>query len=209
MKFIDEVEIKNKRVLLRVDFNVSLNPNHSISDDARIKQSLPTIEYLLKHHNKLILLAHLGEPEKRNAADSLGRVAKRLQEYLPRNKVLLVDDFLTQQEVLKEQKDGEVLLLENIRFYEGETKNDPALAKKLAALGDVYVNDAFSVAHRKHVSIVGLPKLLPSYAGFLIKKRNFYFGNDHETSPKTICGYHGRKKDFNQNPFYKQTGDNC
>src|SRR6185503_7177836 len=100
--------------LLRVDFNVSLNPNHSIADDVRIKQSLPTIEYLLKHHNKLILLAHLGEPEKRNAADSLLRVARRLQEYLPHNKIIFVDDFTLHTNKLKEQKENEIVLLENI-----------------------------------------------------------------------------------------------
>lgn len=170
MKYIDEVQLSNKRVLLRVDFNVSLNPNHSIADDVRIRQSLPTIEYLLRHHNKLILLAHLGDPEKRNAADSLIRVSRRLQEYLPHNKVVFVEDFLTDDKQLKEQKENEIILLENIRFYPGETKNDPDFAQKLAAFGDVYVDDAFSVAHRKHVSIVGLPAILPAYAGLLLKK---------------------------------------
>src|SRR5258706_16343940 len=103
MKFIDEVSISHKTILLRVDFNVSLNPNHSISDDARIRQSLPTIEYLLKHHNKIILIAHLGEPEKRNPADSLIRVARRLQEYLPHNKIHFVEDFTKNSGALKDQ----------------------------------------------------------------------------------------------------------
>src|ERR1700722_16765605 len=98
MKFVDEVTITNKTILLRVDFNISLNPNHSIADDARIKQSLPTIEHLLKEHNKLILLAHLGEPEKRNSNDSLKPVEKRLQEYLPHNKIVLVNDFIADAE---------------------------------------------------------------------------------------------------------------
>lgn len=170
MTYIDEVAIKNKKVLLRVDFNVSLNPNHSISDDARIRKSLPTIEYLLKHHNKLILIAHLGEPEKRNAADSLTRVAHRLQTYLPDNKIHFVEDFMQNPGALNDQKENEIILLENIRFYPGETKNDPEFAKQLAKLGDIYVDDAFSVAHRKHASIVGLPPLLPSFAGLLLKK---------------------------------------
>lgn len=91
MKYIDEMSLSNKKVLLRVDFNVSLNPNHTIADDARIKQSLPTITYLLKHNNKIILIAHLGDPEKRNAADSLARIAKRLQEYLPHNKIVFIE----------------------------------------------------------------------------------------------------------------------
>ncbi len=170
MKYIDEVSVAHKTVLLRVDFNVALNPNHSIADDARIKQSLPTIKYLLLHHNKLILIAHLGEPTKRNAADSLSRIANRLRRYLPDNKITLVDDFLKEQDLLKKQNEGEILLLENIRFYPGETKNDPAFAKQLAALADVYVDDAFGVAHRKHASVVGIPPLLPSYGGLLLKK---------------------------------------
>src|SRR6266496_1674701 len=103
MKYIDDVTISRKTVLLRVDFNVSLNFNQTIADDVRIRQSLPTIEYLLKHHNKIIIIAHLGEPEKRNPADSLHLVAKRLHEYLPKHKVTLVDDFLTDDHLLKEQ----------------------------------------------------------------------------------------------------------
>lgn len=170
MKYIDEAHLSNKTILLRVDFNVSLNPNHTIADDARIRQSLPTIQYLLNHHNKIILIAHLGEPEKRNAADSLIRIARRLQEYLPKNKIIFVEDFMKNADKIKEQQENDIILLENIRFYPGETKNDPELAKQIAALGEVYVNDAFSVSHRNHVSIVGLPAILPSYAGLLLKK---------------------------------------
>lgn len=170
MKFIDDVTIEHKTVLLRVDFNVSLNPNHAIADDARIKQSLPTIDYLLKHKNKLIIIAHLGEPEKRNANDSLHPVAKRLQEYLPHNRVILIDDFLKASEQLSVQTGSEIFLLENIRFYPGEQANDPEFTEQLAALGEIYVNDAFGVSHRKAASVVGLPKLLPSYGGLLLKK---------------------------------------
>ena len=170
MQFIDEVTITNKTILLRVDFNVSLHPDHVIADDARIKQSLPTIEYLLKEHNKLILIAHLGEPEKRDSSDSLKPVAKRLQEYLPHNKIILVDDFTANPEQLVNQTKDEIILLENIRFYPGEQANDPEFTRTLAKLGDIYVNDAFSVSHRKAASIVGLPSLLPSYGGLLLKK---------------------------------------
>lgn len=170
MHFIDEVSIEHKTILLRVDFNVSLNPNHSISDDERIRQSIPTLEYLLKHHNKLILTAHLGEPEKPNPADSLIRVAKRLQEYLPKYKVVFVHDFEKEKEKLENQKENEVIMLENIRFQPGETINDPELAKQLASLADMYVNDAFGVSHRKHTSVVGLPKIMTSYGGLLLKK---------------------------------------
>lgn len=170
MKYIDEVSLKKKKILIRVDFNVSLNPNHSIADDARIRQSIPTLEYLLKNKNKLILIAHLGDPEKRNAADSLLRIANRLHQYLPKHKVLLVEDFLTDDSALKEQTEDQIILLDNIRFYPGEKKNDPAFAKQLASLGDVYVNDAFSVSHREAASVVGLPKILPHYGGLLLKK---------------------------------------
>jgi len=169
MKFIDEVDIKNKTVLLRVDFNVSLNPNLTIADDLRIRQSLPTIEYLLKHNNKLILISHFRKPEERNVTDSLLRIKHRLAEYLPTHKIWFVTDFLKNPETVTE-RDDEIILLENIRFYPGEMANDPELAKQLASLGDVYVNDAFSESHRKAASIVGLPKLLPSYGGLLLKK---------------------------------------
>lgn len=170
MKYIDDVTIDHKTVLLRVDFNVSLNLNQTIADDVRIRQSLPTIEYLLKHHNKIIILAHLGQPEKRDPKFSLHNVAKRLHEYIPKHKVTLVDDFQTDDHLLKEQQEGEVLLIENIRFYPGEKANDPEFAKQLASLADIYVNDGFGVSHRPDTSIVGIPKLLPSYAGLLMKK---------------------------------------
>lgn len=169
MKFVDEVEIKNKTVLLRVDFNVSLNPNHSIADDARIRQSIPTIEYLLKNNNKLLLIAHLGEPVKRNPADSLIRVKNRLHEYLPNQKISFIEDVLKNPDTAT-QNTSEIIMLENIRFYEGEQKNDPEFVKQLSALGDIYINDAFSVSHRKAASIVGLPGMLPSYGGLLLKK---------------------------------------
>lgn len=194
MKFIDEVSISNKRVLIRVDFNVALNPNHSIADDARIKQSLPTIELLLKHNNKLILIAHLGEPEKRNPADSLIRIAKRLHEYLPQHKVTLVEDFTKDDSLITKQRENEILLLENIRFYEGEQKNDPQFTKQLAKLGDVYVNDGFSVSHRKSASVVGLPKVLPSYGGLLLKKEITMLGNLLEHPKKPFAAIIGGKK---------------
>jgi len=194
MKYIDEATIAHKTVLVRVDFNVSLNPNNSIADDARIKQALPTLEYLLKHHNKLILIAHLGEPEKRNPADSLTRIAKRLQEYLPHNKIHFVEDFTTPTHAFLEQKENEIILLENIRFYPGETKNDPLFTKHLATLGEIYVDDAFSVCHRKHTSIVGLPTLLPSYGGLLLKKEVIYLSEIIKNPKKPYVAIIGGKK---------------
>jgi phosphoglycerate kinase len=170
MKYIDEVELKQKTILVRVDFNVSLNPNHSIADDARIKQSVPTLEYLLKNKNKLILMAHLGDPEGRSPDASLSPVARRLQKYLPDHKVVLVDDFQKDDSQIRNQKDNEIIMLENIRFYPGEKANDQAFTKQLASYGEVYVNDGFSVSHRESVSVVGLPKVLPKYGGLLMKK---------------------------------------
>lgn len=194
MKFIDEVAISHKKILLRVDFNVSLNPNHSISNDERIRQSIPTIEYLLKHHNQLILVAHLGEPEKRNPADSLTRVAKRLHEYLPDHKVLLVDDFINDPHLLEKQQPDEIILLENIRFYPGEQTNDPAFAKQLASLADVYVNDAFGVSHRKSASVIGIPPLLPSYGGLLMKKEISMIDKAMNHPKKPLLAIIGGKK---------------
>lgn len=169
--YIDEADIRNKRVLIRVDFDVSLNPNYTIADDARIKQNIPTINYLLKNHNKLICIAKLDRPKGRDLKFSLKVVAKRLQEYFPHYKVKLIDDFLiTDKKVFNEQKENEILLLENMRFYEENKKNNPEFTKKLAALGDVYVNDGFAVSHRTEAWIVGVPEYIPSYGGLLLKK---------------------------------------
>lgn len=169
--YIDETEIKNKTVLLRADFDVSLNPNYTIADDARIKQNIPTLQYLLKNKNKLICIAKLDRPKKRDSKFSLKVVAKRLQEYFPHYKVRLIEDFLTaDKKVFNEQKENEILLLENMRFYEENKKNSPEFAKKLAVLGNVYVNDGFAVSHRTEAWIVGVPKYIPSYGGLLLKK---------------------------------------
>lgn len=171
MKYIDEHEITNKRVLLRIDANVSLNPNFTIADDQRIKQIIPTIEYLLKRQNKIILVSHLGRPQGREEKYSLRTIAKDLQTHLPSQKITLIPDFLTEsKDTFTQQPETEILLLENIRFYQPEEENDVAFAKQLASLADVYVNDAFSVSHRKAASIVAITNYLPSYAGLLMKK---------------------------------------
>lgn len=165
-------EISHKRVLLRADFNVSLKGD-KITDDTRITQVIPTITLLLKHHNRLIIMAHLGRPDgKRNDNYTLQPVAKRLQHYFPSVTVRLIDDFESEKgkEQLAKQTEHEICLLENIRYYEGEQKNDPAFAKELAFLGDVYVNDGFGVSHRADASVVGVAKLLPHYAGLLMNR---------------------------------------
>ncbi len=170
--YIYETPIKNKKVLLRVDFNVSLNPDHTIANDARIKQSIPTINYLLKNNNRLIIVSHLGRPKNHDINFSLLPVANDLQSYLPNYKVILVNDFTSQdgKKIISEQKENEIILLENIRFYPGEEQNDPVFTQTLANLGEVYVNDAFGVCNRVHSSIVGITKYLPSYAGLLLEK---------------------------------------
>ncbi len=172
LTFIDEVEIKNKTILLRVDYNISLNKDLTIADDARIKQSLPTINYLLKKNNRLILISHLDRPKERDPFYSLKPVAKHLQSLLPNYKVVLVDDFLDKKNriIFKNQSPDEILLLENIRFYPQEKKGDEQFAKKLASLAQIYVNDAFAVCHRTDTSVVAITKYLSSFAGLLLKK---------------------------------------
>lgn len=169
--YIDKKDFRNKRILLRVDFNVTLTDKFKIADDERIRQSLPTIKKLMKN-NKLILVAHLNRPAKRDKKHSLAVVVRRLREYLPDTKVTLVDDFLDDKgkKLMKDQKNGEILFLENIRFYKGEENNDLEFSTKLSEIADIYVNDAFGVAHRASSSVVGVAKLLPSYGGLLLQK---------------------------------------
>lgn len=168
--YVDEATIKNKRVLVRADFDVSLNANHTIADDARIRQNLPTLQYLLKNNNKIICVAKLDRPVKRDPKLSLQVVVDRLQKYLPEVKIKLIDDFLTEtSKTFTGQQSNEIFVLENIRFYPEEKKNDMEFAKKLAALADVYVNDGFAVCHRAEASIVSVPQIIPSYAGLSLK----------------------------------------
>ena len=170
--YIDETEIKNKRVLVRVDYNVSFKKDGSgqINDDTRIKSSLPILQLLLKGGNKLILMSHLGKPKGRDAAFSMKPVVERLQYYLPGLMIKMVSEFHTEREVFEAQTEKEILLLENTRFYEGEKKNDPTFSKELASLADVFVCDAFGSVHRAHASVVGVASHLPSFGGLLLKQ---------------------------------------
>lgn len=171
IKYIDGVEITNKRVLVRADFDVTLNPNYTIADDARIIHNIPTLQYLLKNNNKLICVAKLGRPKMKDPAFSLKVVVEKLKEYLPEYTITLIDDFITvDKSIFDNQKNNEIFVLENIRFYPEEKKNDPEFAKKLASLADVYVNDAFAMSHRVEASLVGVTSYLPSYGGLLLKK---------------------------------------
>ncbi|MGD9580673.1 MAG: phosphoglycerate kinase [Vampirovibrionia bacterium] len=169
----DLTNIKGKKVLVRADFNVPLDENRNVTDDTRIKAVLPTIEYLKQAGAKVILASHLGRP-KGEAKDEfrLDPVSKRLSQLL-RSDVKKLNDCIGDEvaEAVNQMKDGDVILLENVRFYNEETKNDDAFAKKLASLADLYVNDAFGTAHRAHASTEGVTKYLsPCVAGYLMEK---------------------------------------
>lgn len=169
---IEQMEFEGKRVLVRVDFNVPLDENGNITDSKRIVEAMPTIKYILAKGGRVILISHLGRPDgKPNPKYSLLPVAKALMSLFA-CKVIFSKDVVGKEAFArtKELKNGEILLLENVRFHAEEELNDPAFAKQLAALGEVFVNDAFGTAHRKHASTYGLAKLLPSGLGLLMGK---------------------------------------
>ena len=192
--YIDTAEITNKKVLMRVDFNVSLKPDHTIANDTRIQQALPTIRYLLEHGNKLIMTSHLGRPKGRDPQFSLQPVVAKLQELFPDKKVILVDDFLKDKTALDNQQPNEIIMLENIRFYPEEKKNDEGFARSLSSLGDVYVNDAFGVSHRADASVVGVTKFMPSYGGLLLKKEVEMISKITENPKKPVVAILGGAK---------------
>lgn len=173
---IEDLQIKGKRVFIRADFNVPLDDNMVITDDRRIRSTLPTINYAIDEGAKVILASHLGRPKgKVEPRFSLAPVAKRLQRLLNKEVIFASDCIGPQVEgLVSKMKDGDVLLLENLRFHPGEEKNEEAFAKSLSKLADFYVNDAFGAAHRAHASTAGITKLLPSAAGFLLKKEIEY-----------------------------------
>ncbi|OGW30141.1 MAG: phosphoglycerate kinase [Nitrospirae bacterium GWC2_42_7] len=173
---VDELNIKGKRVFIRVDFNVPFDDSLRITDDSRIRSALPTINYAIDEGARVILASHLGRPKgKPDPRFSLAPVAKRLQRLLDKEVAFAQDCVGIQVEgLVSKMKDGDVLLLENLRYHAEEEKNDDGFAKKLAGLADFYINDAFGAAHRAHASTVGIPKYLPSAAGFLMKKEIEY-----------------------------------
>ncbi|MBR6824562.1 MAG: phosphoglycerate kinase [Firmicutes bacterium] len=169
---IRDAQLKYKKVLMRVDFNCPIKDG-VVSDDTRIRAALPTIEYLLEQNVALILCSHLGRPKgEKNPKYTLEPVAARLAELLPTRKVKFAADCLGEETAsqVAELRFGEVLLLENVRYYAEEEKNDMVFASKLASYADLYVNDAFGTAHRAHASTCGVANLLPAYAGFLLEK---------------------------------------
>jgi len=172
-KSIKDIEVTGKRVLVRVDFNVPLDANTgTISDDSRIRASLPTIEYLVDHKAKVILCSHLGRPGgKVDKGLRMEPVAKHLS-HLMGLPIRMAPDCVGQEvrEKVEELNDGDILFLENVRFHSEEEANDPQFARELALLADIYVDDAFGTAHRAHASTVGVARYLPAVAGFLMKK---------------------------------------
>lgn len=193
---VRDVDLKGKKVIVRVDFNVPLDDNLIITDDRRIQASLPTIKYILDQKaKKVILMSHLGRPEGQVVEDMrLKPVAQKLQELL-KEKVLRLDDCIGDTVKKAVETSAErVILLENLRFYKAETKNDPEFAKKLASLADIYVNDAFGTAHRAHASTEGITKYLTSVAGFLLEKEITYLGKAVENPQKPFVVILGGKK---------------
>jgi phosphoglycerate kinase len=170
-KTVKDVDVGGKRVLVRVDFNVPLAEG-AVSDDTRVRAALPTLRYLVDHGARVIIMSHLGRPKgEPDPQYSLRPVRGVLQRLLGRN-VVFVDDIVGREahEAVDRMVDGEILMLENVRFHPGEKANDPDFAAGLASLGDLYVNDAFGAAHRAHASTVGLAGHLPAYAGLLLAR---------------------------------------
>jgi phosphoglycerate kinase len=173
---IEDFDIKGKRVFIRADFNVPLDDNLMITDDRRIRSTLPTINYAIDEGARVILSSHLGRPKgKVDPRFSLASVAKRLQRLLNKEVIFAPDCIGSQVEgLVSKMRDGDVMLLENLRYHPGEENNDEEFARSLAKLADLYVNDAFGATHRSHASTVGMTKFLPSAAGFLLKKEIEY-----------------------------------
>src|SRR3989344_6108679 len=172
MKSIREAVVEGKRVLVRCDFNVPLDYQGNVEDDFRIKMALPTLRYLLSRDAKLVLISHLDEPKGESLESmSLGSIGRKLESLLSvsvRQTASCVGKDVTA--TMSKLSRGEILLLENIRFCAEEEANDMEFARELSLLGNIYVNEAFSVCHRSHASVVGIPKFLPSYAGLLLEK---------------------------------------
>ncbi|MBO5396272.1 MAG: phosphoglycerate kinase [Clostridia bacterium] len=194
-KTVEDIAVKGKRVLVRCDFNVKME-NGVITSDKRIVASLPTIKYLLDNGAKVILCSHLGRPKGEfNPEFSMAPVAARLSELLG-FEVKLASDVVGEsaQALAAEVKEGEAVLLENVRFEKGETKNDEELSKKFAALADIFVNDAFGSAHRAHSSTAGVADYLPSAVGYLIQKEIQFIGGALENPQRPLVAILGGAK---------------
>ena len=193
---IRDIDVNGKKVLLRCDFNVPLDENLNITDKTRIVAALPTIKYLLEHNAKLILCSHLGRPKGEVKKEfSLAPVAKELSAQLGKE-VKLAQDVTgpSAKELTSNMKEGDIVLLENVRFDPREEKNDDTLSQEFASLADVYVNDAFGTCHRAHSSTVGVAKYLPSACGFLIEKELKALGDALNNPVRPFVAILGGKK---------------
>ncbi|OGF45412.1 MAG: phosphoglycerate kinase [Candidatus Firestonebacteria bacterium RIFOXYA2_FULL_40_8] len=194
---VRDLDIKGKRVLVRVDFNVPQDAALNVTDDTRIKEALVTIKYVIENGGKAILISHLGRPDGKVVEKMrMAPVAKKLQELLSKP-VLTANDCIGEEvkKIVESMKDGDVLLLENVRFHAEEEENDPAFSKQLAELCDVYVNDAFGTAHRAHASTEGVAKFVKqAAAGFLIEKEIKFLGMILENPARPILAIIGGAK---------------
>ena len=194
-KNIEDIDVSGKRVLVRCDFNVPIAEG-KIQNDTRIQAALPTIRYLMAHHARVILCSHLGRPKgKVDPQYSLAPVAARLSELLG-VEVKMAKDVVGEsaQSLAAGLQDGEVMLLENVRFHKEETDNDPAFAKELASLAEIYVNDAFGTAHRAHASTAGVAAYLPAVCGYLIEKEIRFMGGALENPKRPFVAILGGAK---------------
>ena len=210
-KTIKDIDVSGKRVLLRVDFNVPLDDNGNITDDTRIRVAMPTIKHLLMNNARVIICSHLGRPNgEPNNKYSLLPVAKYLVNELL-GRVFFASDCIGEETETKSKllKDGEVLLLENLRFYREEEANDPIFAEKLARLADIYVNDAFGTAHRKHASTYGVAKLLPNAVGFLMGKEINAITSVVNEPKRPLLAILGGAKVDDKIPLIKNLLDKC
>ena len=195
-KTVMDVDVKGKRVLLRVDFNVPMDQDSLIEDDTRIRACLPTITYLIDHKARIIICSHLGRPHgKVDEHLRLNPVARRLSDLL-KSPVEPLKEAIGHRVVqfTSEMQDGEVVLLENLRFYPGEENNDPMFARELSRLADLFVNDAFGASHRAHASVVGMADYLPCVAGLLMEKEIEQLSSLLEDPIPAFCCHHGRGK---------------
>ena len=195
-KTIKDVDLKGKKVFVRCDFNVPMDENQNITNNTRIVAALPTIQYLLEQNCKIILASHLGRPKGEFKPEfSLKPVAKELSKLLGKP-VIMAEDIIGEDAIQKAQnlKEGEILLLENVRFHKEETENDPEFSKKLASMAELFVNDAFGTAHRAHSSTTGIADYLPAVSGFLMEKEIQFLGNAIENPERPFIAILGGAK---------------
>ncbi len=195
-KTIRDADVKGKRVLVRVDFNVPIDDQGNIEDDARIRAALPTIEYLLDAQAIIILMSHLGRPKGHDEKYSLKTVAKRLSRYLHKD-VIMAPDCVGKEveDLVKSAKPEDIIMLENLRFYKEEEACDEDFSKKLASLGEVYISDAFGTCHRKHSSVYCVPEILkPACMGFLLEKELSYFEKAMISPQRPVVAFLGGAK---------------